>query len=396
MVLLLTRLVDKVDVLNMSHQTVLGNNEQLSQQLAAQTARLERQEAEIARLHILRDAPQPTPAPNQRVEPPVGSVSVPVSQDGAPKKYYAVARGRTIGVFTRWRDAERSVHGYSGSMHKRFRNERAAKAWLADRTGAPRNDDASEFSDDLTQRDDTVHGSAPRGAGDRGRPAVSVIDPRNAGPDSSIGRPNEIRNTLIHVESGRLEVLCPKGVTAQTRRDMMDVMPDILSLPGKLGASTNTSSEIWDQFAGAVSEMAEQRAVRADTQLRDTQRQGATTRNALDKIRTMDDVFDVAEEIGSQSNKVITSFEAGLQEILYAQGWTKDDVDLYVASGLLPRITQRLLSLYYELYLHFQKLIAHNPEPEHFKEFTMLYIEYHAQQLRHIRMYAARRSQMIL
>jgi beta-glucosidase-like glycosyl hydrolase len=110
----------------------------------------------------------------------------------------------------------------------------------------------------------------------------------------------------------------------------------------------------------------------------------------------MDDIFDAAEEIGSQADKVMTSFEAGIQEILYAQGWVKDDVDLYVASGLLPRITQRLLSLYYELYLHFQKLIAHNPEPEHFKEFTMLHVEYHAKQLRHIRLYAVRRSQMLL
>jgi hypothetical protein len=141
--------------------------------------------------------------------------------------------------------------------------------------------------------------------------------------------------------------------------------------------------------------MAEQRAVRTGTQLRDTQWRGAT-RNALDKIKTMDDIFDAAEEIGSQSDKVMTSFEASIQEIIYAQGWSKDDVDLYVASGLLPRITQRLLSLYYELYLHFQKLIAHNPEPEHFKMYTMLHVEYHARQLRHIRMYAVRRSQMIL
>jgi hypothetical protein len=110
----------------------------------------------------------------------------------------------------------------------------------------------------------------------------------------------------------------------------------------------------------------------------------------------MDDVSDAAEEIGSQTDKIMNSFEAGIQEILYAQGWAKDDVDLYVASSLLPRITQRLLALCYELYLHFQKLIAHNPDPEHFKAFTMLHVEFHAKQLRQIRLYAVRRSQMIL
>jgi hypothetical protein len=51
----------------------------------------------------------------------------------------------------------------------------------------------------------------------------------------------------------------------------MDTAPDILSLPGKLGSSLNNPSEMWDQFAGAVNEMAEQRAVRTGTQVRDTQ-----------------------------------------------------------------------------------------------------------------------------
>jgi hypothetical protein len=104
----------------------------------------------------------------------------------------------------------------------------------------------------------------------------------------------------------------------------------------------------------------------------------------------MDGVFDAAEEIGSQADKVTTSFEASIQEILYTQGWAKDDVELYVSSGLLPRIIQRSMALYYELHLHFQKLIARNPDPTHFKEFTLLHVKYHARQLQQIRLYAAR------
>jgi hypothetical protein len=203
------------------------------------------------------------------------------------------------------------------------------------------------------------------------------VDPSLVGPDPSVGRPTELHNTSIHVESEVLKILCPKGVTAQTRKNLMDVTPDILSLPGELGSAMNDSSEVWDQFAGAVNEISEQRAVRTGTQPRDTKWKVAS-RNALDKIRTMEDVFDTAEEIGSQSDKVLSSFEASMQEILYSQGWVKDDVDTYVASGLLPRIVQRLLSLYYELYLHFQKLIAHDPEPDHFKEFTLMHVTHHA------------------
>jgi hypothetical protein len=50
MVLLLTRLVDKVDALNTSHQTVLSTNDMMTKQLADQTTRLEQQDAEIRKL----------------------------------------------------------------------------------------------------------------------------------------------------------------------------------------------------------------------------------------------------------------------------------------------------------------------------------------------------------
>jgi hypothetical protein len=46
----LTRLVDKVDALNTSHQTVLSTNDMMTKQLADQTTRLEQQDAEIRKL----------------------------------------------------------------------------------------------------------------------------------------------------------------------------------------------------------------------------------------------------------------------------------------------------------------------------------------------------------
>jgi hypothetical protein len=223
-----------------------------------------------------------------------------------------------------------------------------------------------------------------------------VIDLGHVGPDTSIGMPTQIHGTNIHIESDILQILCPKGVTAAMRKDMMEAAPDVMALPGnKLGSAINDSTEVWDQFAGAVSEIAEQRAAGAGAQLRDTQWKVAS-HNAIDKVKTMEDLYDAADEIGSQSDKVLQSFEANLQEILYGQGWGTEDVELYIALGLLPRIVQRLVALYYEMYLHFQRLVVQDPDPEHFKTFTLLHISHHARQLRQIRMYATRRSQMIL
>jgi hypothetical protein len=114
------------------------------------------------------------------------------------------------------------------------------------------------------------------------------------------------------------------------------------------------------------------------------------------KIKTIEDLYDAADELGSQADKVLQSFEASILELLYSKGWARDDVDQYVITGLLPRIVQRLLAIYYEIYLHFQRLVVQNPDPDHFQTYTMLHVEYHARQLRYIRMYAVRRSGMLL
>ena len=56
------------------------------------------------------------------------------------KKYYAVRKGRTIGVFDNWAECEESVLGFSGSEYKGFKTkmeeiaeyaEDAKGEWLA-------------------------------------------------------------------------------------------------------------------------------------------------------------------------------------------------------------------------------------------------------------------------
>ena len=37
-----------------------------------------------------------------------------------PKKYYAVTRGRTVGLYTTWTEAQDSVSGYPGAIYKAF------------------------------------------------------------------------------------------------------------------------------------------------------------------------------------------------------------------------------------------------------------------------------------
>jgi hypothetical protein len=153
-----------------------------------------------------------------------------------------------------------------------------------------------------------------------------IIDINKVGPDSSVGKSNEVFGTSIHVEPEVLEVLCPKGVTQSVQKELMDTAVDVVSLPGKLGRSE--VSFVWDQFAGAVSDLTELGSRRAGNQPRDTQWKIAA-RNALDKIKTIEDLHASTEEISGQRDKVLTNMESAMREVLFNTGWTKENSDVY-------------------------------------------------------------------
>ena len=48
----------------------------------------------------------------------------------AKKKFYAVAVGRTKGIFTDWPTTERQVKGFAGAKYKSFATEKEALSWL--------------------------------------------------------------------------------------------------------------------------------------------------------------------------------------------------------------------------------------------------------------------------
>jgi ribonuclease HI len=45
-------------------------------------------------------------------------------------KYYAVRRGRTIGIFDNWPDCDKSVRGFRRAEYKSFKHSSEAKRWF--------------------------------------------------------------------------------------------------------------------------------------------------------------------------------------------------------------------------------------------------------------------------
>jgi hypothetical protein len=57
------------------------------------------------------------------------------------RKLYAVAKGHSTGIFHSWRAVAKAIKDYPGDVHKRFRSEAAAQAWL-DKRRDPRDNDS--------------------------------------------------------------------------------------------------------------------------------------------------------------------------------------------------------------------------------------------------------------
>jgi hypothetical protein len=100
-----------------------------------------------------------------------------------------------------------------------------------------------------------------------------IVGSRMSGPDMSTGKPGELFGTAIKVEPRVLELLCPKGMIAEAQEKIIETCPDVLSLPGKtsVGSGGSDSSFAWDQFAGAVSDLANIGSTKRGHFARDTQ-----------------------------------------------------------------------------------------------------------------------------
>ena len=48
----------------------------------------------------------------------------------APKKYYAVAKGRRPGIYDNWLEAKMQIDGFNGAVYKGFPSKKEAEDWM--------------------------------------------------------------------------------------------------------------------------------------------------------------------------------------------------------------------------------------------------------------------------
>jgi hypothetical protein len=322
-----------------------------------------------------------------------------IARKAAPRghkgKYYAVARGRSTGIFTTWAETERLVKGFSDAKHCSFKRRSDAEAWLDNEREI--SESGSESSDDRgIPKQATRAASKPRAVTEDILPPTSfniyesIMDPATSGRDPSVGKSKEIYDTSIEVEAKVIKLLCPKGVTPDVQRELLETAADVVSLPGKFSAQD--SSTVIDQLGAMVGDLATQQAIKNETQTRDANWKHAG-RNMLDKIKNLEDLIECAEDVASQQDRVITNMRMNVVDVLYRAGWEHDHALLYFEAGMLPRIVKSTLQYYYQLLLHLRTISTKDPNA--WESTGSVHLLHHATQLRHIRMFSTRRIQMI-
>jgi hypothetical protein len=181
--------------------------------------------------------------------------------DGSVDRYWAIARGRTTGVFHLGDQVYASVRNFAAPLYKEFADEDVAYQWLAAHTEDRQSQNVPDLDRQILSEprlDRTVGAPAP--AAEAG-PQVyfdQMVDPATMGPDPSTGTSRQVYNTSIQVESEVLKLLCPKGVPQIVQQELSSTCVDVVSLPSKSNSSGNPDGGlIMDHFAEAVGSLQE-------------------------------------------------------------------------------------------------------------------------------------------
>ncbi|MFK7960740.1 MAG: viroplasmin family protein [Phycisphaerales bacterium] len=78
------------------------------------------------------------------------------------KKFYAVRRGRTPGVYTTWAECQRQTKGFSGAEFKSFPSPGEAEAWIGGSADGPRGAAPSASGGTRTRRGKAAADEGPR------------------------------------------------------------------------------------------------------------------------------------------------------------------------------------------------------------------------------------------
>jgi ribosomal protein L37AE/L43A len=177
---------------------------------------------------------------------------------------------------------------------------------------------------------------------------------------------------------------------------MLEVTPDVLTCQGKnLLTKSGTDFELenmWNQFAEAMSDIADVQTQKMGAQPRDTQ-WNMPSRNSLDKVKSLEGLMEFTDELSRNRTSVLEYAKSAYLEILFASGWTLEDAKIYCEQGGLTILVTRTYDNFYSL---LQQVIGKSfKNPKQWDDIGQQHIDHHVKQLAQIRTFSNRREIML-
>jgi len=296
------------------------------------------------------------------------------------------------------------------TLKKTFSAERAAEKWLEERDTPPptrstvkRSATSHSPPTPMTTgiRRSTGHPTPVRDAMDPGderplrHPVTPPLLPRGGlatamGSDPSTGDRKKIYEIVMADTEAMDEALCPPGLAYEDRECLFEQMIDVGALPGtyRRGDSDGDSGVSADMQMFATVAMRSWGGKGRGNGNASNLTWASASKNALDKIKGLEDIERVISKVASIRERLFTGQEQRLARFLHRRRYLQEDIEAYLENGLLPLLVTRTFRSYSEL-LSMARLEAYQCTTGWNGSLAKAMVTHHAEKLGEIRAYAA-------
>jgi hypothetical protein len=298
------------------------------------------------------DARGPTPKSSSQPSNKTKSKTKGKPEAKKERKFYAVARGVSPGVYTSWDEACRQVRGFRNCKHKRFKTRVEAKAYVEANRDDQDSDDEWDESPEPSASESEASFEDERPTRKR-RPRGKVSHPATEymAPDPSMGKSKEFFKMTVADAKTMVNAMSPPGVPDyETRKLLAGATLDAVQLPGRCGTATENDG---GSVAEAIAELAEDKRGEwaGDGHRRDVQWKSAN-RTSLKTIHSHDTLQERLSELQSLKGDTYENQVNTFRAIMSDLPWSDASIMAWAQLNWYQRIGLDTLENYLNLHRH--------------------------------------------
>ena len=279
------------------------------------------------------------------------------------RRYYAVARGRSPGVYTDWGSAEKQVNGFSGALYKKFKARKEAQHFVdrhrakptpdSEDEGDPHGNHTPTDSDEELEEEPVYprEKTRPSRGGSEARRGMALYPPLAiAAPDPSTGNSKELFKMTLGSEEQMAAKLSPPGLDKRTMQELANATLDAIQLPG---TSTTETTDGTGELVGALREMASDRQYEwAEDRPQKDSLWRTAGRTSLLTIKTAEGLQERVGEFAGIPEEMFETQVHRFRTIFSSLHWSDEMIQAWSTNNWFLRIGKDTLEHYVALHLH--------------------------------------------